>query len=251
MNKVRKKRTGSSVKWIGGGICMGICLWITHVHGLELGGFEVEVQTGESMDLLQWWENNETSEENKEQSPEAGSEEKPEEDPEKDTEPEMEQSPEQNPEQGSEPGMEVGHAEESEIPHIQVQQQQTENVQKEVREQKRKKEQPETILVPDISKVPVEAEKKKIHKKIKQNFSVDFIHPDVPGCLKEPGVQIKSEGQVGILSVRHNGQECLWYWKGDELLWEADPCKGENRIEILAVTEDCRLICMEPWIYKT
>lgn len=247
MGKIRKKRGRSSAKWIGSSICMGICIWITHVHGLEMGGFEVEVQTGESTYPSQWWEDGEESLK-PESDPEPEPEPEPDSRPESELKPEPELKQEQNPEQISEPNREISH---TQMQQNQSENSQKENKQKEVREQKRKEEPIETNRVPDISKVPEKTEKKQAHKKIKQNFTVDFVHPEIPECIQKPGIFVKSEGQVGILSVRHNGQECLWYWDGDELLWEVDPCKGENRIEILAVTEDCRLIRMEPWIYKT
>ncbi len=55
---------------------------------------------------------------------------------------------------------------------------------------------------------------------------------------------------MGIVSVRHNHQECRWWREGNRLFWEMESSEGENKIEILVITEDCRLVMMEPWIYS-
>ena len=38
--------------------------------------------------------------------------------------------------------------------------------------------------------------------------------------------------------------------RGNRLFWEMESSEGENKIEILVITEDCRLVMMEPWIYS-
>lgn len=83
-----------------------------------------------------------------------------------------------------------------------------------------------------------------------QDFSVFFHHLPVPQNQRMPYVEIQSEGQVGIVSVRHNHQECRWWREGNRLFWEMESSEGENTIEILVITEDCRLVMMEPWIYS-
>ncbi len=55
---MRKK---NKAKWIGGGIFTGICLCFTQAKSMELGGFDVEVGTGEGQEYpSDWWEEAET-----------------------------------------------------------------------------------------------------------------------------------------------------------------------------------------------
>ncbi len=40
----------NKAKWIGSGIFTGICLCLTQAKSMELGGFDVEVGTGEGQE---------------------------------------------------------------------------------------------------------------------------------------------------------------------------------------------------------
>ena len=47
----------NKAKWIGSGIFAGICLCFTQAKSMELGGFDVEMGTGEGQEYpSDWWE---------------------------------------------------------------------------------------------------------------------------------------------------------------------------------------------------
>ena len=47
----------NKAKWIGSGIFTGICLCFTQAKSMELGGFDVEMGTGEGQEYpSDWWE---------------------------------------------------------------------------------------------------------------------------------------------------------------------------------------------------
>ena len=52
----------NKVKWIGSGIFTGICLCLTQAKSMELGGFDVEMGTGEGQEYpSDWWEETQTN----------------------------------------------------------------------------------------------------------------------------------------------------------------------------------------------
>lgn len=276
----------NKVKWIGSGIFTGICLCLTQAKSMELGGFDVEMGTGEGQEYpSDWWEETQT---NGEGETEVGSETEPEQEyweepPEQDYSGDIlmgegiteEVSPENPPESseenyqfvqeqgiyqenpsysegqpssmtggGTEMVLEEGSATETPIPTI------TQAV----------TETPIPSASPLPSPVPTPTPTPGFSSpfmqeasgpcSILQDFSVFFYHLPVPQNQRKPYVEIQSEGQVGIVSVRHNHQECFWWREGNRLFLEMEPAEGENKIEILVITEDCRLVMMEPWIYS-
>ena len=59
----------NKVKWIGSGIFTGICLCLTQAKSMELGGFDVEMGTGEGQEYpSDWWEETQTNGKEKQKS---------------------------------------------------------------------------------------------------------------------------------------------------------------------------------------
>lgn len=254
----------NKVKWIGSGIFTGICLCFTQAKSMELGGFDVEMGTGEGQDYpSDWWEEPETNgkeetevesetepnQEDWEETPqqnqvediligEGGSGEISVENPPADTEENYQSVPEQvSPVQ---PSLEEGSVMESPVSTMTpvVTETSTPSV----------APSPSPVQTPDFP-LPF-IEEVSVPFPIFQDFSVFFNHLPVPQNQRKPYVEIQSEGQVGVISVRHNHQECYWWREGDRLFLEIEPAEGENKIEILVITEDCRLVQMKPWIYS-
>lgn len=258
----------NKVKWIGSGIFTGICLCLTQVKSMELGGFDVEMGTGEGQEYpSDWWEEPET---NGEGETEVGSETEPEqedwEEPPQGNQAEdiltgeegLGEIPVENPSVGTEenhqpapeqvppvqPTLEEGSV--TEIPTPTMTPAVTET--------------PTPSVLPSSSHTPTPMQTPGFPSTfnqeasgpfpIFQDFSVFFHHLSIPQNQRKPYVEIQSEGQVGIISVRHNHQECFWWREGNRLFLEIEPAEGENKIEILVITEDCRLVQMDPWIYS-
>ena len=264
----------NKVKWIGSGIFTGICLCLTQAKSMELGGFDVEMGTGEGQDYpSDWWEEPETDEGAgtgagvETETEQEDWEETPQENQEGDIltgEEGLGEVPVENPSytEGQPEGMTENRtdtiAEEASIqPPL---------------EESSVTEIPTPTMTPAVTETPTSsALPSPSHTPtpmqtpgfpltfnqevsgpfpIFQGFSVFFHHLPVPQNQRKPYVEIQSEGQVGIISVRHNHQECFWWREGNRLFWEMEPAEGENKIEILVITEDCRLVQMEPWVYS-
>lgn len=260
---MRKK---NKAKWIGGGIFTGICLCFTQVKSMELGGFDVEVGTGEGQEYPSDWR--EEAGTGAEEEMEVGSE----------TEPEQEyweEIPQENqtediltgegelgeiPVENSPAGTEENHQTAPEqVPPVQPTLEEgsvteiltptmTLAVTKTPMPSASPSPSPIPTPTPEFSSACIQEDSGPFP--IFQDFSVFFHHLPVPQNQRMPYVEIQSEGQVGIVSVRHNYQECFWWREGNRLFWEMEPSEGENKIEILVITEDCRLVQMEPWIYS-
>lgn len=244
---MRKK---SKAKWIGSGIFTGICLCFTQAKSMELGGFDVEMGTGEGQEYpSDWWEEpetggesgteagveTETEQEDWEETPqenqaediltgEEGLGEIPVENPSAGTEENHQPAPEQVP--SVQPTLEEGSVTETPTPSA----------------------SPAPMPTPGFPSPFMQEASGPFS--ILQDFSVFFYHLPAPDNQRKPYVEIQSEGQVGIISVRHNHQECFWWREGNRLFLETEPAEGENKIEILVITEDFRLVQMEPWIYS-
>lgn len=258
----------NKAKWIGSGIFAGICLCFTQAKSMELGGFDVEMGTGEGQEYpSDWWEESGTG---VEEEMEVGSE----------TEPEQEYW-EEIPQENQTEDILMGEEGLGEIPVENPSAGTEENHQpapeqvlpvQPTLEEGSVTEIPTSTMTPAVTETPTpSALPSPSHTPtpmqtpgfpltfnqevsgpfpIFQGFSVFFHHLPVPQNQRKPYVEIQSEGQVGIVSVRHNHQECFWWREGNRLCLETEPAEGENKIEILVITEDCRLVQMEPWIYS-
>lgn len=274
----------NKAKWIGSGIFTGICLCFTQAKSMELGGFDVEMGTGEGQEYpSDWWEEPETDGES---GTEAGAEteqeyweETPQENQAEDIltgEGGLGDMPVENPPAGTaENNQSVQGQENAQENHVhsEIQQDSQEenwtdvvtegqvSVEPSLEENSAVKT-PAPTVTPVVSETPTPSpiltpgfpsaftEEASGSFPIFQDFSVFFHHLPVPQNQRKPYVEIQSEGQVGIVSVRHNHQECFWWREGNRLFWEMEPAEGENKIEILVITEDCRLVQMEPWVYS-
>lgn len=273
---MRKK---NRAKWIGSGIFTGICLWFTQVNSMELGGFDVEVGTGEDQEYpSDWWDEPEVYPE-QETEENRGGQENQGETLIGDGETEEDMPPQKLPsdQEGISDIVDIVIEEEafSSAPEQEVSQEgQQEGQMETVPDEQACVPSPSKAisaggaltptqtpipavfpaspLTPDLTSASTRFFVKEASGPVPlfRDFSVSFSHPSVPENQRKPYVEIQSEGQIGIVSVRHNHQECFWWWEGKRLFWEMEPVEGENKIEILAVTEDCRLIQMKPWIYK-
>lgn len=257
-------------KWIGSGIFTGICLWFTQVSSMELGGFDVEVGIGEGQEVpSDWWEEPETAVEEETGTEQEYREAEPEQNLSEDiltggegvTEEVYPENPPAGTAENHQPVSQQENTPEN-PPHSENQQEsmagsRTDTATEEQIFVPAVSEPPTSSIVPLPSPSPILSPNLSLPFKQKSSrsfpifpgFSVSFFHPPIPQNPKNPYVEIQSEGQVGIVSVRHNYQECFWWREGNRLFWEMEPSKGKNKIEILVITEDCRLVMMEPWIY--
>lgn len=257
-------------KWIGSGIFTGICLWFTQVSSMELGGFDVEVGIGEGQEVpSDWWEEPETAVEEETGTEQEYREAEPEQNLSEDiltggegvTEEVYPENPPAGTAENHQPVSQQENTPEN-PPH-------SENQQESMAGSRTDTATEEQIFVPAVSEPPTSSvvplpspspilspnlslpfmQEPSGPFSVFLDFSVSFSHPSVPQNQRNPYVEIQSEGQFGIVSVRHNYQECFWWREGNRLFWEMEPSKGKNKIEILVITEDCRLVMMEPWIY--
>lgn len=277
----------NKAKWIGSGIFTGICLCFTQAKSMELGGFDVEMGTGEGQEYpSDWWEESGTGVEEETGSEQEYGEEMPEQEHSGDIltgEGIIEEVAPENLYSGMEENNQSVPEQENDSENQSHSESQSSNMEENRTDIITKGEIPvpspleeHTVIktqtpttIPDISETPMPSialspslvpiqtsdfssafiQEDSGPFPIFQDFSVFFHHLPVPQNQRMPYVEIQSEGQVGIVSVRHNHQECRWWREGNRLFWEMESSEGENKIEILVITEDCRLVMMEPWIY--
>ncbi len=255
----------NKVKWIGSGIFTGICLCLTQVKSMELGGFDVEMGTGEGQEYpSDWWEQPETNGEEETEPEQEYWEEPPQGNQAEDIltgEEGLGEIPVENPSytEGQPEGMTENRTDTIAEEEASIQPPLEEGSVTEI---------PTPTMTPAVTETPTPSASPSSSPiptpnfpltfmqeapgpfPIFQGFSVFFHHLPIPQNQRKPYVEIQSEGQVGIVSVRHNHQECFWWREGNRLFLEIEPAEGENKIEILVITEDCRLVQMEPWIYS-
>ena len=94
---------------------------------------------------------------------------------------------------------------------------------------------------------------KKGGEKGDSRHEIQFIH-DESARLKSgtvPSVQLIGKQEVCVISYAVNRQECACRWEEDRLL-PVEPVlnKGMNCLEISVLSEDGRVISMEPWYFS-
>lgn len=81
-------------------------------------------------------------------------------------------------------------------------------------------------------------------------YAAAFRHKSKVPVGEFPEIEVISGGCVQILSLRVNGQESLWKWRGRVIVPEVPISEGKNEIRLLAVTQSGELAEMEPWIFS-
>lgn len=94
---------------------------------------------------------------------------------------------------------------------------------------------------------------KKGGEKGDSSHEIQFIH-DESARLKSgtvPSVQLIGKQEICVISYAVNRQECACRWEADRLL-PVEPVlnKGMNCLEISVLSEDGRVISMEPWYFS-
>lgn len=83
----------------------------------------------------------------------------------------------------------------------------------------------------------------------RKNYTVEFVHNKEVLKGQYPEIEVRSKGSVQICSLRLNGIECPWSWKKNTIVIHTKAGKGDNRIELLAFSQEGKLIRMEPWTF--
>lgn len=114
---------------------------------------------------------------------------------------------------------------------------------------------PTLTPTPLPTKNPKFAEKDANAVKSEENNTIDLKVDFRTEIRDVPVIHVTAKCSLQVLSLRLNGVECPWHWEEDSIYLEKsfEKCDEtcENKVELLMIVQGNKLVKMTPWIFSS